>query len=100
MVSSKERNSRAELTMMDKYQASPTTRPFWAGLDPDKPEPLDKVLAALHCYQVAPPCDGSSFYFEFTVDSKDHHRLANGFPELQKLVAAINKEIAFVSLLR
>jgi hypothetical protein len=32
MVSSKERNNRAELTTMDKYQASSTTRPFWAGL--------------------------------------------------------------------
>ncbi|KAK3371114.1 hypothetical protein B0T24DRAFT_627790 [Lasiosphaeria ovina] len=70
------------------------TRPFWAGLDPDKPERLDKVLAALHCYQVAPP-SGSSFYFEFTVDRQDRHRLANGFPELQKLAAAINKKIAF-----
>ena len=75
-------------------------RPFWAGLDPDRPEPLDKVLAALHCYQVAPPCDGSSLYFEFTIDREDYHRLANGFPELQKLAAAINKKIAFVSPLR
>ncbi|KAK0719425.1 hypothetical protein B0H67DRAFT_660956 [Lasiosphaeris hirsuta] len=71
------------------------TRPFWAGLDSDKAEPLDKVLAALHCYQIAPPCDGSSLYFEFTVNRDDHHRLANGFIKLQKLAAAINKEIAF-----
>jgi hypothetical protein len=35
-----------------------------------------------------------AFFYEFTVDSKDHDRLANGFPELQKLVAAIHKEIA------
>ncbi|KAK3364765.1 hypothetical protein B0T24DRAFT_711993 [Lasiosphaeria ovina] len=61
------------------------TRPFWEG--------LDKVLAALHCHQVA-PC-GSGFYFEFTVDRQDGHRLANGFPELQKLAAAINKKMAF-----
>jgi hypothetical protein len=83
---------------MDKYEAYPyPTRPFWAGLDPDKPEPRDKVLAALHCYQVASP-GHSSFYFVFTVDRKDHHRLADGFPELQKLAAAIHKEIPFVRL--
>jgi len=82
---------------MDKYQAYPT-RPFWAGFDPDKPEPLDKILAALHCYQVAAPSNHNNFYFEFTVDSKDYHRLANGFPELQKLAALIHKEIAFVCL--
>ncbi|KAK5652621.1 hypothetical protein OQA88_10214 [Cercophora sp. LCS_1] len=67
------------------------TRPFWAGLDPDKPEPLNKVLAALHCYQVAAP--RSNLYFEFTVDRKDHHRLTNGFLELQKLAALIHKEV-------
>ncbi|KAK0711731.1 hypothetical protein B0H67DRAFT_555669 [Lasiosphaeris hirsuta] len=65
-----------------------STRPFWAGLDPDKPEPLDKVLAALHCSQVAPPSAYDAFHFEFTVNRDDHHRIQNGFPELQKLTAA------------
>jgi len=82
---------------MDKYQAHPT-RAFWAGLDPDKPEPLDKILAALHCYHVAAPSNHNSFYFDFTVDRKDHYRLADGFPELQKLAALIHKEIPFVRL--
>ena len=83
---------------MIKYQAhSPSPRPFWAGLDPDEPEPLDKILAALHCHQVAPLFSHNTS-FTFTVNREDHHRLADGFPELQKLAAAINKEIPFVSL--
>ena len=83
---------------MDKYHQARPTRPFWAGLDPDKPEPLDKILAALHCYQVAAPSNHNSFYFEFTVDREDYHRLADGFPELQKLAALIYKDIPFVSV--
>jgi len=67
----------------------PPARPFWAGLDPDKPEPLDKVLAALHCHQVSPPSAADAFYFEFTVNREDHHRIDNGFPELQELSGAI-----------
>lgn len=70
----------------------PSARPFWAGLDPDKPEPLDKVLAALHCFQVAPPSASDAFYFEFTVNCEDHHRIGNGFPELQELAAAISQD--------
>ncbi|KAK0724269.1 hypothetical protein B0H67DRAFT_550084 [Lasiosphaeris hirsuta] len=64
-------------------------RPFWAGLDPDKPEPLDKVLAALHCFQIAPPSSCDALHFEFTINRDDHHRIKNGFPELRKLTAAI-----------
>ena len=67
----------------------PPARPFWTGLDPDKPEPLDKVLAALYCYQLSPPSAADAFYFEFTVSREDHHRIDNGFPELQELSAAI-----------
>ncbi|KAK3346072.1 hypothetical protein B0T25DRAFT_550970 [Lasiosphaeria hispida] len=70
----------------------PSARPFWAGLDPDKPEPLDKVLAALHCFQVAPPSAKDAFHFEFTVNREDHHRIDNGFPELQELAAVINRD--------
>ena len=66
-------------------------RPFWVGLDPDKPEPLDKVLAALHCFQVAPPSACDAFYLEFTVNPEDHHRIDNGFPELQRLAKATRK---------
>ena len=67
----------------------PPDRPFWTGLDPDKPEPLDKVLAALHCYQVSPPSAADAFHFEFTVNREDHHRIDNGFPELRELSLAI-----------
>jgi hypothetical protein len=74
-----------------------SARPFWAGLDPDNPEPLDKVLAALHCYQVAPPSVSDGFHFEFTVNRGDHHRIDNGFPELRKLAAALSHPIPFVS---
>jgi hypothetical protein len=70
-------------------------RPFWEGLDPDKPEPLDKILAALHCYQVRPPA-GGKLGFTFTVDINDHNRIRRGFPELRKLAAAIRTEIPFV----
>ncbi|KAK5652236.1 hypothetical protein OQA88_10733 [Cercophora sp. LCS_1] len=69
----------------------PSARLFWAGLDPDKPEPLDKVLAALHCFHVAPPSVPDAFYFKFTVNREDHHRIGNGFPELQELIAAISQ---------
>ncbi|KAK3343656.1 hypothetical protein B0T25DRAFT_303710 [Lasiosphaeria hispida] len=72
----------------------PSPRPFWAGLDPGKPEPLDKVLAALHCYQVAPVFSQNPS-IAFIVDREDHYRLDDGFPELQKLAAAINREIPF-----
>ncbi|KAK0724101.1 hypothetical protein B0H67DRAFT_549957 [Lasiosphaeris hirsuta] len=71
----------------------PSPRPFWAGLDTDKPEPLDKVLAALHCFQVAPPSASDAFYFVFTVNREDHHRIDNGFPELQELAAAISRDL-------
>jgi hypothetical protein len=66
-------------------------RLFWAGLDPAKSEPLDKVLAALHCFHVAPPSVPDAFYFKFTVNREDHYRIGNGFPELQELVAAISQ---------
>ncbi|KAK3343521.1 hypothetical protein B0T25DRAFT_521657 [Lasiosphaeria hispida] len=69
-------------------------RPFWVGLDPDKPERLDKILAALHCYHAGPP-PGGRLRFAFTVDSDDHHRIHRGFPELKKLAAAIRTEIPF-----
>ncbi|KAK3363723.1 hypothetical protein B0T25DRAFT_576265 [Lasiosphaeria hispida] len=69
-------------------------RPFWVGLDPDKPEPLGKILAALHCYHAGPPFDGQ-LCFTFTVHSDDHHRIHNGFPELKKLAAVIHTEIPF-----
>jgi len=69
----------------------PSARPFWAGLDPDKPEPLDKVLAALHCFHVAPPSVPDAFYFKFTVNREDHHRIGNGFSELQELIAVISQ---------
>lgn len=73
-------------------------RPFWAGFDPDKPEPLDKVLAALHCYQVAPRYgDKYEPYFECKVIREDHHRIRNVFPELRKLAVAINRTVPFVS---
>ena len=68
----------------------PSARLFWAGLDPDNPEPLDKVLAAIHCFHVAPPSALDAFYFKFTVNRVDHHRIGNGFPELQELISAIN----------
>ena len=68
-------------------------RQFWAGLDPDRPESLDKVLAALHCFQVAPPSACDAFYFEFTVNPEDHHRINNGFPELQRLAKATSKSL-------
>jgi len=71
----------------------PSLRPFWAGLDPDKPELLDKVLAAIHCFQVAPPSAEDAFHFEFTVNREDHHRIDNGFPELQELAAVINRNL-------
>ncbi|KAK0725809.1 hypothetical protein B0H67DRAFT_551276 [Lasiosphaeris hirsuta] len=64
---------------------TPSTRPFWLGLDPDKPEPLDKVLAALYCFQVAPPSADDASHFEFTVNRGDHRRIEGGFPELQNL---------------
>ncbi|KAK0655153.1 hypothetical protein B0T16DRAFT_384105 [Cercophora newfieldiana] len=63
-------------------------------LDPDEPEPLDKILAALHCYQVA-PVFSQNHSITFIVDRLDHYRLADGFPELQALAAAIHKEIPF-----
>ncbi|KAK0749117.1 hypothetical protein B0T18DRAFT_388770 [Schizothecium vesticola] len=69
----------------------PSGRLFWAGLDPDKPEPLDKVLAALRCFHVAPPSVPDAFFFKFTVNREDHHRIGNGFPELQELIAAISQ---------
>ncbi|KAK3345906.1 hypothetical protein B0T25DRAFT_520445 [Lasiosphaeria hispida] len=69
-------------------------RPFWEGLDPDKPEPLDKIIAALHCYHVRPPA-GGQLRFTFTVDKDDYHRIHRGFPELKKLAAAIRTEIPF-----
>ncbi|KAK0729662.1 hypothetical protein B0H67DRAFT_638254 [Lasiosphaeris hirsuta] len=73
----------------------PIFRPFWAGLTPDKPEPLGKILTALHCYQITPPSYDNP-PFTFAVDRKDHYRLSNdSFPELQKLAAAINKQIPF-----
>jgi len=71
-------------------------RPFWEGLDPGKPEPLDKILAALHCYHVSAPT-GGELGFTFTVDIDDHHRIRRGFPELKKLAATIRREIPFVS---
>ncbi|KAK0702166.1 hypothetical protein B0H67DRAFT_393032 [Lasiosphaeris hirsuta] len=73
---------------------SPSPRLFWTGLDSDKPEPLDKILAALHCFQVA-PVFSQNLSITFIVDREDHYRLADGFPELQKLAAAINKETPF-----
>jgi hypothetical protein len=71
------------------------------GLDPDEHEPLSSVLAAIHCYQAAPP-NGFEYlspghYFEFTVAEQDHHRIANGFPELQKLANVLGHEIPFVN---
>jgi hypothetical protein len=71
----------------------PPARQFWAGLDPDKPEPLDKVLAAIHCFHIAPPSMPDAFYFKFTVNREDHHRIGNGFPELQELIAAIRPKV-------
>jgi len=64
----------------------PSAHPFWAGLDSDRPEPLDKILAALHCFQVAPPSAEDAFHFEFTVNREDHHRIDNSFPEYKSLL--------------
>ncbi|KAH6622719.1 hypothetical protein F5144DRAFT_656268 [Chaetomium tenue] len=66
---------------------------FWQGLDPTKPERLSKVLAALHCFHIAPPTD--IFHCEFTVHPTDHHRIYDGFPELQLLEKLIDKNIHF-----
>ncbi|KAK0725611.1 hypothetical protein B0H67DRAFT_642001 [Lasiosphaeris hirsuta] len=88
----KEENTGNRTILAEEAAPIPSTRPFWAGLDPDKPEPLDKVLAALHCFQVAPPSASDAFYFEFTVNREDHYRIDNGFPELQDLAAAISRD--------
>lgn len=78
---------------MEQLQA-PNSQ-FWQGLDPTKPERLSKVLAALHCFHIAPPAD--LFHCEFTVHPDDHHRIYVGFPELQFLEKLIGKRIPFVS---
>ncbi|KAK0753588.1 hypothetical protein B0T18DRAFT_452640 [Schizothecium vesticola] len=76
-------------------------RAFWVGLDPDEAEPLSMILAAIHCYQVAPPLGvdylSPGHYFEFTVADRDHHRIANGFPELQELANFLGHEIPFLN---
>ncbi|KAH6848210.1 hypothetical protein B0I37DRAFT_159097 [Chaetomium sp. MPI-CAGE-AT-0009] len=66
---------------------------FWEGLDPKKPERLSKVLAALHCFHIAPPTD--LFHYEFTVHPADHHRICGTFPELRSLEELIGKPIPF-----
>lgn len=71
--------------------------PFWLGIDPAKPERLDKILATVHCFHVAPPTDT---YYEFTVDPVDRHRIHNGFPELQVLKKYLgSKRISYVGTL-
>ncbi|EAQ84083.1 predicted protein [Chaetomium globosum CBS 148.51] len=76
---------------MESLQA--TCNQFWQGLDPTKPERLSKVLVALHCFHIAPPTD--IFHCEFTVHPADHHRIYDGFPELQLLEELIDKNIHF-----
>ncbi len=50
-----------------------TKRPAPYPLDPDKPEPLDKVLAAFHWLLITRPHEAS---WQFSVDPADNKRLS------------------------
>lgn len=62
--------------------------PFSGGLDPHRPEPLDKILAAIHYFLVDPLLD--VFKCKFTVRPDDHHRIIT-FPEFHDLYEMVRR---------
>lgn len=62
-------------------------------LDPGQPEPLDRIIGALHWLLATRNTD---VYHRFTVDPADYTRIENGFHELKAIARILGTHLSFV----